>query len=58
MLKHYIAQDADEVCVWLDEKGDLYLKSVCFGVDPVEMTEGQARTLADILLRYANGELE
>jgi hypothetical protein len=42
-----------EVCLWVDPCGSIMLKAIEKSGDPVELNEGQAIELADLLRRLA-----
>ena len=57
-MEQRILINTPEMRAWLDENGILKLKVADQSIYTAELTENETRTLAAILLRYANGELE
>jgi len=50
--EHFELNDG-EVRVWIEQEASIHIKAAAGGNDPVELTESQARKLANALLRMA-----
>ena len=51
--QQYFELNDGDVRVWIEQQASIHIKAVTKNVDPVELTESQARKLAHTLLRMA-----